>query len=123
MTLEAQAEPEIADPSPVVALSFLAPWALVSIFLPAPWRELSCALVGVLAVLLLASAAWAFQHARSRGLDGAHWAFVTVLTLGVAMLVLAFGRPEADEPNTFVCMECGHRAQAAERFCYGCGAA
>lgn len=123
--MEHETAPEdLPDPSPLVALAFLSPWALVSFFLPDPWRMASLGLVALLAVLLLAASAWAFRRAHARGLDAGHWAFVTVLTLGLAMLPLAFGRPGGDaEGASYACMECGREARTVEPFCYGCGAA
>lgn len=124
MTLEASAENDLPDPSALVALSFLAPWALVSVFLPAPWRMVSFSLVTALALLLLAAAAWSLRAAKAKGLDAPHWAFVTVLTLGLAMLPLAFASHHRhDGPATYVCSECGREAPAVETFCYRCGAA
>ena len=120
---EASAEGELPDPSALVALAFLAPWGVASAFLPSPYRLWSLGLVALLAVLLLAAAAWSFRTARERSLDAPHWAFVTVVTLGLAMLVLAFTRAHAHDAGTFVCMECGREAPMVETFCYRCGAA
>lgn len=115
---------DLPDPSPLVALAFLSPWALVSFLLPDPWRMASLGLVALLALLLLAAAAWSFRRATARGLDAGHWAFVTVLTLGLAMLPLAFGRAGDAGPDAlYMCSACGREARAVEPFCYGCGAA
>lgn len=124
MTHDASADEQaLPDPSPLVALAFLAPWALVSVFLPDPWRIASFALVTLLALLLLAAAAWSFRRATAKNLDAPHWAFVTVLTLGLAMLPLAFGNPgRLGAGLTFVCSECGREAAVEEPFCYRCGA-
>lgn len=124
MEHEPAAANDLPDPSPLVALSFLSPWALVGFFLPDPWRMASFGLVTLLALLLLAAAAWSFRRAAAHGLDAPHWAFVTVLTLGLAMVPLALGRASpADAGSTFVCSECGRDAAVLESFCYGCGAA
>ena len=115
---------DLPDPSPLVALAFLSPWLLVSFFLPDPWRMASLALVALLALLLLAAAAWSYRVATARGLDAGQWAFVTVLTLGLAMVPLALGtsgRLGADP--TWLCSACGREARTVEPFCYGCGAA
>ena len=124
MEHEPAAATDLPDPSPLVALAFLSPWALVSFFLPDPWRMASLGLVTLLALLLLAAAACASRMAAARDLDPPHWAFVTVLTLGLAMLPLAFGRPgRLSGPATYVCSECGREAPMVELFCYRCGAA
>lgn len=115
---------DLPDPSPLVALAFLSPWALASLLLPEPWRMASLGLVALLALLLLCAAAWSFRTATARGLDAGHWAFVTVLTLGLAMLPLAFGpRGHAGPDPIFVCSECGRQARTVEPFCHACGAA
>ena len=124
MEHEPAAANDLPDPSPLVALSFLSPWALVGFFLPDPWRMASFGLVTLLALLLLAAAAWSFRKAMDRGLDAPHWAFVTVLTLGLAMAPLAFGKPgRLSADPTYVCSECGREAPMMETFCYRCGAA
>lgn len=123
MTFESSAEGELPDPSALVALAFLAPWGIVSAFLPDPWRLYNLGLVALLALLLLAAAAWSFRAAKAKSLDAPHWAFVTVLTLGLAMLFLAFARAHTHGPQAFVCTECGREAPMVETFCYRCGAA
>ncbi|HWH09418.1 MAG TPA: hypothetical protein VNX21_09480 [Candidatus Thermoplasmatota archaeon] len=115
---------DLPDPAPLVAVAFLSPWALVSLLLPHPWRMAGVGLVTLLALLLLAAAAWARRRAAQKGLDGPHWAFVTVLTMGLAMLPLAFGAPgRLGADPTYVCTECGREAPMVETFCYRCGAA
>lgn len=122
MTSEATAEHGTPDPSALVAVSFLAPWAAVSAFLPDPWRMASFALVTLLALLLLTAAACAYRLAHQKGLDAATWAFSTVLTMGWALPVLMLHRPDSTG-QTFVCSECGRNAPMLELFCYRCGAA
>lgn len=123
MTFEATAEDELPDPSALVALSFLTPWAAVAAILPDPWRAQSLGLVALLALLLLAAAAWAFRAAKAKSLDAPRWAFATVLTLGYAMTVLVLRRAHTHDLGTFVCMECGREAPTVETFCHRCGAA
>lgn len=123
MTLEAAADAELPDPAPLVALAFLAPWVIVALFLPGPWRVVALGLVTLLAVLLLAGGAWAFRMALAKGLDAPRWSFLTVLTLGFAMVPLAFAKSASSRrAETYVCTECARPAPTLEPFCFGCGA-
>jgi hypothetical protein len=120
---EPTAEPtaKTIDPTPLAALAFLAPWAAVSVLLPDPQRVAALALVGTLAVLLIAAGAWAFRYAREKGRDAQHWAFLTVVTFGAGMAALLVTR--APPTHGHVCVDCGRTGALDEPFCFGCGSA
>ena len=112
-----------ADAAPLVAVAFLAPSAVLSLFLPSLYRLAALALVGALALMLVLAARWSNRRAVEQGRDSAHWAFLTVVTLGTAMLLLLAPVPTGNAGKLFVCLECGHRSSAEDTFCYRCGAA
>lgn len=103
-------------------LAFLAPWAVLSVLLPQPWRVESLALLSALGGLLLASAVWASRKAESIGLDPEAWAFAAVVSVGYANVVLMFN-PKPRPALAYLCHECGRQGHVHEPFCFGCGAA
>jgi hypothetical protein len=104
-------------------VAFLTPSTILSALMPTPWRFESIALLVTLAALLVGAALWSAARARGQQRDVGHWIFVTIISLGLAMVFL-MPTPRAARAGTlFVCMECGHGVRAAEPFCYRCGAA
>jgi peptidoglycan/LPS O-acetylase OafA/YrhL len=106
----------------LTVVAFLLPSAILSALLPPPQRLTALGLVALLALLLALAALWSARRARRNDRDAHGWAFLTVVTLGFAMLPLALAGPR-DDGSTFVCTECGHRSEARAPFCYRCGAA
>lgn len=110
-------------PEPLYVVAFLAPWALVSVFLPTPLRAGFLGLLLLLGLLLGAAGAWTRRRAEKMGLDGASWSFAAVVSLGGAILVLLFWGPRADERlPSWLCDDCGRAGAMHEPFCFGCGA-
>lgn len=104
-------------------VAYLAPWGVLSAFLPGAHRAAAFSLLVVLALLLLAAGAWARARAASRGLDGAAWGFAAIVSLGLAMLALLAWQPRAGETlPSFLCHDCGRLGAMHEPFCFGCGA-
>lgn len=110
------------DSTPLVVVAFLAPAALLSLFLPDVYRLTALALLGLLALLLVLAAWWSHRAALAQARDPAQWAFITVVTLGAAMLLLLSPPSPASATTHYVCIDCGHRSRAQEAFCYQCGA-
>ena len=115
----APAQEHAPNPAPLVVVAFLGPWAFVSALLPEPWRWYGFGLVALLGLILTYAATWSHRAAAKRGEDPAHWAFLTVLTLGLAMLALMMQRPH-DAMGRF-CVDCGREGACDEPFCFGCG--
>lgn len=123
MQHEARAAGPSAAAEPLYVASFLAPWVLLSLLLPASHRLGSLGLLGLLAILLLAAGVWARRHAEARGLDGAPWSFAAVVTFGYSNAILLLWRPQPGEgAPSYVCGECGRLGDLHEPFCFGCGA-
>ena len=101
-------------------LAFLAPWAILSVLLPTPWRVEALALLCVLAALLVAAGAWASRKAQTLGLDAEGWTFAAVVTAGYANGVLLFN-PNPRPSLAYLCGECGREGHIHEPFCFGCG--
>jgi hypothetical protein len=115
-------QPRAAGTSVACTLAFLAPWAVLSVLLPDPWRVEALALLAALAGLLVASGVWAGQKAPTLGLDAEGWTFAAVVSLGYANGVLLFN-PRPRPALSYLCMECGREGHIHEPFCFGCGAA
>lgn len=125
---DAQASDATMSPEPsagaVTAAAFVAPWLLLALALPAPWRWQGLALLGLLAFLLVLAAGAADRMARQRGLDPAWWGFVAVVSFGFGLAVLLAWRPGFRMPKaTHLCDECDRLVEVDEPFCFGCGAA
>lgn len=110
-------------PEPLYVAAFLAPWALVSVFLPTHLRAGFLILLVILGALLGAAGAWTRRRAERMGLDGAQWSFAAVVSLGAAIPVLILWGPRAGERlPAWLCDECGRGGAMHEPFCLGCGA-
>lgn len=102
-------------------VAFLAPWAVLSVLLPMPWRAESLALLSALGALLFTAGVWAGRKAESIGLDAEGWAFAAIVTVGYANAVLLFN-PKPRPALAYLCDECGREGHIHEPFCFGCGA-
>ena len=121
--MEQATEPAPVAAEPLYVAAFLAPWLLLSLLLPEPWRLESLGLLALLGLLLFAAGLWARRRAESRGLDGQAWAFAAVVSFGYANAVLLVWRPEPGElAPSYACGECGRIGHLHEPFCFGCGA-
>jgi hypothetical protein len=112
-------EGSLADPAPLAALAFLAPWVAISLLLPTPYKWEAVALVAALGALLVTAGAWSFHRAKREERDAAHWAFLTVITFGAAMIVLLASKPAPEYGQH--CLDCGRVGELDEPFCFGCG--
>lgn len=99
--------------------ALLAPWAILSAFLPMPEIALAFALLCALAMLLLAAGRWSRLRAHELGLDEEAWAVAGVLSLGFSMLMLLGSR--AGSGFDALCHQCGRLSDARAAFCHGCG--
>lgn len=102
------------------ALAFLAPWAILSALLPDPWRLEASVLLVAMAGLLVAAGAWAGHKAQAIGLDPEGWTFASVVSLGLANMVL-LANPKPRASLAYLCDECGREGAIHEPFCFGCG--
>jgi hypothetical protein len=103
-------------------LAFLAPWAILSVLLPSPWRVEALALLAAMGALLITMGAWAGRKAETLGLDSDGWVFASVVTMGYASAVLLFN-PKPRPSLAYLCGECGRQGHIHEPFCFGCGSA
>lgn len=107
----------------LTAAAFVAPWILLSLALPDVWRWRGLVLLGMLSFLLVLAASIAERMARERQGDPTWWAFLTVVTFGYALAILALRRRAGGAPTpTTLCGKCGRLGDAREPFCFSCGA-
>lgn len=100
-------------------LALLAPWLVLSAFLPPAHAIVSAALLSALGALLACALRWSRMRAEALGLPAEPWGLAAVLTLGYsqALLVGMEGRSGFDA----LCHECGRLQDVRLRFCQGCG--
>ena len=74
----------------------------------------------VIAILLCV---WVYRDAESRGMNGALWLIIVIITGIVGLIVYLIVREEkhAAAPITRVCLKCGRSVSVEAKFCPYCG--
>jgi len=74
----------------------------------------------VIAILLCV---WVYRDAESRGMNGALWVIIVLITGIIGLVVYLIVREEkhAVAPITRVCLKCGRSVSVEAKFCPYCG--